>query len=234
MTVNFFVTIYIVKYLGANDFGKLNYGISFVGLFQTIAYLGLNDIAVRNLVKTESAKHKILGTTFVLKLIGATIAFFLVVITAIIVNIDREMFWLIIIIASGLFFTAFDVIDFWFRSQVNFTAIAIAKEIQVLIFAIIKLCFVFWQLPLIAFVWLIFCDYLFKAWGKVVVYCRYNFSPKNWYLNFQEAKRLLADSYPLIFSGIMIAIYMKIDQVMLGNMTSNATLGHYAAAVKFI
>ncbi|VEP16383.1 membrane hypothetical protein [Hyella patelloides LEGE 07179] len=95
----------------------------YLAIFDNWYYLGLNDIAVRNLVKTESAKHKILGTTFVLKLIGATIAFFLVVITAIIVNTDREMIWLIIIMASGLFFTAFDVIDFWFRSQVNSTAI---------------------------------------------------------------------------------------------------------------
>ena len=44
---------------------------------------------------------------------------------------------------------------------------------------------------------------------------------------------MLQDSWPLILSGVMITIYMKIDQVMLGNMASTQAVGNYAAAVKF-
>jgi O-antigen/teichoic acid export membrane protein len=44
---------------------------------------------------------------------------------------------------------------------------------------------------------------------------------------------MLRDSWPLILSGVMVTIYMKIDQIMLGNMTSNEEVGNYAAAVRF-
>ena len=44
---------------------------------------------------------------------------------------------------------------------------------------------------------------------------------------------MLKDSWPLILSGVMVTIYMKIDQVMLGNMASNEAVGNYAAAVRF-
>ena len=45
--------------------------------------------------------------------------------------------------------------------------------------------------------------------------------------------KMLNDSWPLILSGLMVTIYMKIDQVMLGNMADTQAVGNYAAAVKF-
>jgi O-antigen/teichoic acid export membrane protein len=44
---------------------------------------------------------------------------------------------------------------------------------------------------------------------------------------------MLQDSWPLILSGVMVTIYMKIDQVMLGNMANAQAVGNYAAAVRF-
>jgi len=43
---------------------------------------------------------------------------------------------------------------------------------------------------------------------------------------------LLRDSWPLILSGMVISIYMKIDQVMIKEMLGAQQVGHYAAAVK--
>ena len=43
---------------------------------------------------------------------------------------------------------------------------------------------------------------------------------------------LLKDSWPLILSGLVIAIYTKIDQVMIKNMLDSKELGYYAAAVR--
>ena len=40
MGINFFVVIYVVKYLGSEDFGKLSYCISFVSLFNAICEAG--------------------------------------------------------------------------------------------------------------------------------------------------------------------------------------------------
>ena len=43
---------------------------------------------------------------------------------------------------------------------------------------------------------------------------------------------LIKDAWPLIFSGVMISVYMKIDQVMLKEMLNTKAVGIYAAAVK--
>lgn len=48
----------------------------------------------------------------------------------------------------------------------------------------------------------------------------------------ERAKTLLQDSWPLMLSGVAIMIYMKIDQIMLGQMVGDEAVGIYSAAVR--
>ncbi|GAB4240210.1 MAG: flippase [Stanieria sp.] len=233
MAINFVVVIYVVRYLGSANFGKLSYCISFVGLFEAIAKLGLDDIVVRNLVRDQEHPNTILGSSFVLKLIGSLAACSLILLSSFTFNDDWQTRWMTLIIASGLVFTSFDVIDYWFQSQVKSGAIAIVRSVQLILSSLTKLIFVMWQFPLIAFVWLVLIDYLGKAIARIWVYWQHHYSLFNWRFNWSQASRLLKDSFPLILSGVMVAIYMKIDQVMLGNLANDRAVGNYAAAVRF-
>lgn len=51
-------------------------------------------------------------------------------------------------------------------------------------------------------------------------------------VKFARAKSLLADSWPLLLSGVAVMIYMKIDQIMLGQMIGDEAVGVYSAAVR--
>jgi O-antigen/teichoic acid export membrane protein len=57
-------------------------------------------------------------------------------------------------------------------------------------------------------------------------------SPSKWRFNLKLAKNLLHDSWPLIFSGLMVMVYLRIDQIMIKSMINSQALGNYAAAVK--
>jgi PST family polysaccharide transporter len=51
-------------------------------------------------------------------------------------------------------------------------------------------------------------------------------------VQIQRAKSLLKDSWPLILSGLAIMVYMRIDQIMLGQMLGDEAVGIYSAAVR--
>ena len=51
----------------------------------------------------------------------------------------------------------------------------------------------------------------------------------HWRYRFSKATELLKDSWPLILSGFTVAIYMRIDQVMLGQLTGDDAVGIYSA-----
>ncbi|NJL83686.1 MAG: flippase [Chloroflexaceae bacterium] len=232
-TVTLSVGIYVIRYLGAEDFGKLSYALSFVGLFSAIAKLGLDSIVVRNIVREESATQEVLGTAFGLKLISSSTATFLAILAAFNFRTQSEVPWIVLIISVGLIIDSLEVIDFWFQSQVQAGAMVLARSITLIVSSIAKLFLVAIGAPLIAFAWLILVDYGIKAIGRIIIYFANSLSILKWQFNWSIARELTKDSWPLVLAGMMVSIYMKIDQVMLGNMVGDQAVGNYAAAVRF-
>jgi O-antigen/teichoic acid export membrane protein len=233
MIVAFGVGVYVIRYLGAEKFGSLSYSSSFVALFGTISGLGLNGIVVRNLVQEEKATPEILGTAFLFKLMASFATIILIGWANLWFNSQSDTHFMVLVIAFGLFFSAFDVIEFWFQSQVLSGIIAIVRSVQLILSSLVKLLFIAFHLPLMAFVWLLLADQFAKMLGMLWVYYQQNQYFLQWRFNWSKGIEMLTDSWPLILAGVMVTIYMKIDQVMLGNMASKEAVGNYAAAVRF-
>ena len=233
MILAFFVGIWVIRYLGSENFGKLSYTTSFVALFSVIAQLGLNAIVIRNIVQEEKAAPEILGTAFVLKLIASLLTIIIIGMAIWTFDTDPNVRWMTLIIAFSLMFSAFDAIEFWFQSQVLSGVLAILRSVQLIMSSLIKLSFIAFKLPLMAFVWLILAEQVVKVLGMLWVYPKYHQSMLGWRFNWSKGWQMLQDSWPLILSGVMITIYMKIDQVMLGNMANAQAVGNYGAAVRF-
>ncbi|MEO0844813.1 MAG: flippase [Cyanobacteria bacterium J06648_1] len=234
MGLSFFVGIYVIRYLGPEQFGRLSYSTSFVFLFLAITKLGLDDIVVRNLVKQKESSAKILGTAFVLKLMGCLLAFFITSAGIFASTNDWLVRQMTMIIAFSMIFTCFDILDLWFQSQVLSKSIAIVRSIQFVVSSLAKLTFIWLELPLISFACLFVADTIIRAIGMTWVYLQdQEHQAGRWQFDRSMAFELLQNSWPLILSGVMVTIYMSIDQVMLGNMSNSLELGNYAAAVKF-
>lgn len=233
MGVGLLVGIWVARYLGPEQFGLYNYALSFVALFSALATLGLDGIVVRDIVRDPSCKDETLGTAFVLKLIGGGLTFLFVVgANSLLRPHDRLTQWLVGIIALGTIFQAFDTIDFWFQSQVKSKHTVYSKNTAFLLITFIKIVLILIRAPLIAFAWAGLTEIVFGAIGLVIVYRMNGHYIKAWQISMARAKSLFRDSWPLILSGIVIMIYMRIDQVMLGEMVGNEEVGIYSAAVR--
>ena len=77
-----FVGILVARYLGPEQYGLMNYVISYVSIFQILASFGFDDIEIREESKYNGFRDKIIGTAFLLKLVLAVITIFLVIGTA--------------------------------------------------------------------------------------------------------------------------------------------------------
>ena len=67
MVVALFVGIYVARYLGPEHYGLLSYALSFVWLFSSLASFGIDDILIRELVRSPEQRSNLLGTVFWLK-----------------------------------------------------------------------------------------------------------------------------------------------------------------------
>jgi len=233
MVVGLFVGIWVARYLGPEQFGLYSYSQSFVALFAAIATLGLDGIVVRELVKDKSRRDELIGTAFWLKVMGA---FGVLLILAVAVNFtsnDTYTNTLVFIIASATIFQSFNVVDMYFQAKVMSKFVVYANIISLFISSLVKISLLLNEAPLIAFAWVVLFDSIILAIGFLYFFLKNsNFNIRDLKFNKSTAVDLLRDSWPLILSGIVISIYMKIDQVMIKEMLGNEAVGQYAAAVR--
>lgn len=227
-----FVGIWVARYLGPEKFGLFSYILSFSAIFSGIAKLGLDGVVVRELLRNPEKRDLYLGTAFWLKFFGATLS--IAVIAAVIPFTKNDLTTniYIFIVASGVFLQSFEVVEFYFQSQVRARNISICKVVQLSLSSVVKIYLVVNEFELVSFVIVTLFDALTLAVSYFVVY--HACEKAGFYRRFDlnVAKQLLKDSWPLIFSAILIAVYMRIDQVMIKEILGDYEVGVYATAVR--
>lgn len=226
------VGIWIAKYLGPEKFGIYSYVLAFTAIFAGIAKFGLDGIVIRELINFPEKSDILLGTAFWIKIFGA---FFTLLIIGVIIPFTANDFAtniFVFIISVGLVFQSFEVVEFYFRSLVLARFVSICKVVQIVISSVLKICLIILNAELIIFFWVTLFDALVLAISYAVAYRTCN--QLNFYKNFDLglAKSLIKDSWPLIFSGIVVMIYMRIDQIMIKEILGDFEVGIYSAAVR--
>ena len=233
MGLGLLVGVWVARYLGPEGFGLLNYAIALVSLFSIFSSLGLNNIIIRDVVRKPHEKDEVMGTAFVLKLLGGL---FLSILTVSLVYLfkpdDHQTLFLVAIISIGMIFRAFDVIEFWFQAQVQSKYIILAKTSGYLLLNIVKIIAIYIKAPLTVFAGIWSAEIVLGAVGLGIVYQWQGYLLKAWSWSFKRAQILLKESWPLIISGIVITIYMRTDQIMLGEMIGDSAVGIYSATVR--
>ncbi len=235
MILAFFIGVWIIRYLGPEQYGILSYVIAFVTIFSVLSELGLNTIAIREMLNNKFNKEKIFGTIFFLKLYGGIFAVILSSITVFLINNNPTITLMVFIASLSLIFRSSDVIDYWLQSQVVSKYSVYTRTLSSIGSAIIKICLILFKAPLIFFVTIILIESIFVFIGLSIVYnkkIKKANKIKHWIFDIKTAKQLLKDSWPLILSSISIIIYMKIDQIMIGNILGDKQLGQYSAIIK--
>ncbi|MDB9445943.1 flippase [Anabaena sp. CS-542/02] len=232
MGVGLFVGVWVARYLGVEKFGILNYATAIVALFNPLTKLGLDGLIIRSIVREPGIKDQILGTTFWLKLAGAIASIFLAVSSIFVLRHDDQLtVGIVAILATAGIFQAFDAIDYWFQSQIQSKYTVVARNTAFIITALVKVALIKMQAPLVAFAWATLAEVALGTVGLIIVY-RFKGYSIFWRWSLTLAKTLLKESWPLMLSGLTIMIYMKIDQIMLGEMVDTTAVGLYSAATR--
>lgn len=233
ITTGLFVGILMARYLGPQKFGIYNYALSFVALFAAISTLGLNGIVVRDLIKDRYSATTILGTAFMLQLVGGLAAFVIVVGAISCVRPGDDIIKpLVIIVGFGLVFSFREVTKYWFESQLT-SKYAIRAEVGVFLFiSMVKIGMILIHAPLVAFIWIVLLEIILATIALFYAFLNLDDAPRSFAIQAQRARSMLKDSAPLILSGISISLAMRVDQIMLGEMGAISDVGLYAVGVK--
>jgi O-antigen/teichoic acid export membrane protein len=233
MTIRFFVGVWVVRYLGPEQYGVYSYALSYVGMFTALATLGLDNIVIRNLSREGTSREEVLGTALALRIIGA-IATVSIVVASVMSVADRTLIQVaVIVVAAQLVFKAANVFDLWFQAEIKSKYPVWVRSVVTVLFAGSQVAFILAGFSVLQFVGLVALQSLLEMVGTWVAYRIV--SGENvwsWTINWKSGVSTMRDAWPLIFAGLSVSVYMKIDQVMLGEMVGESAVGIYATAVK--
>lgn len=228
------VGVYVARYLGPEKFGLFNYALAFVALFASIAKLGLDGVIVRDLVNTPEKRDIYLGTAFWIKLLGAVLAGAGIIAVVLLTENDPTTKLYIDIIAIGLIFQSFEVVDFYFQSRVLSKYVSICKISQLILSSLLKLYFVAINADLLSFVLVSIIDQATLAAALAYAYSKQKIGTFYHQFDRRVAKDLLISAKPLIISGIMVSVYSSIDRVIIKEMLGVREVGIYVAATGLV
>ncbi len=233
MGIGLVVLVWIARYLGSEQFGLLSFATAFVSLFGSVAGLGLQGIVVRDIVRDPSSKEETLGTAAALRLISGFIAYSCVLLA---------IFWLrpndplakilVAILGSAMLFSFSEISVYWFESQILSRYTVWAQNSCFLIFAAIKVRLIINNAPLVTFGWATLAESITVALLLLVILNWHGLKIWTLRITVKRAKQLFSDSWMLSLSSIAIIIYMKVDQIMLGQMVGDKEVGIYSVAVR--
>jgi len=232
LVIKMIVGISVANYLGRGSNGILAGGTVYIYFFSAIATLGLDQFIVKELHAFPNNRDKILGTSFWMKVFAGFCCIPLIWTAFHVYPAKGTPYSYVFILSFIGVIQAFTVIDSYFQSQVKSKYIMQVQIVGNLVSAVIKIALIFTKMPLVWFVYAYAFDFVLISVGYYFTYQRTDRNIFRWSYDSVLAKKLLSYSWPLIISGIMVALYMKIDAIMLQNIKGVKEAGAYDTVAK--
>lgn len=231
--VGFIVTAWLARYLGPNSFGTLNLALAIFSIWAIAGQLGLRQISVRDIVNEQRKPQEIIGTAFGLQLIGSIFVILLTISSALCFKgTSEELLKLVLILSFIASFRATDAFKYWFEARINSNKVAQVEISAFLITSLIKVFLITINAELPAFAYVLLLESILGAAGTLFIFRKQPIGLKKINFKRQAAAYLLSQSWPLIISALAVTVYMRIDQIMIGDMMSTEDVGVYSVAVK--
>ncbi|MDN7126973.1 flippase [Pseudidiomarina sp. 1ASP75-14] len=232
MAMNLLVALVLARSLGPELFGQLNYVLALVALVLPLTALGMNALIMRELVEAPERETEIMSTAAAYRSIGAVVGvlgLFLWAFMSSMVLVERIS---LVVIGSAAILQSFQVVEFYFQAQVSARHIVKMRTAIILIAGLAKLAAVALSPSLLPVACVFALEYLAWGVGYIVLY-QQKANGFRWHaVNWDYGWQLFKQAFWLVLSGIAAVLYLKIDQVMLGNMVDKSEVGIYAVAVK--
>ena len=226
------IVIYAARVLGASSWGAFSYAIGIAAFLTIFSDIGINALITKEAARNPELKDKYLSTAFFTKLVLLSV--FVIGVVAFfpyLTKIEEAAMIMPILI----FVFAFDTLrDLGSALSRALEKMQIEASITIFTnFAIVTLGFVFLYLNKTSES-LAFAYALGSALGLIAIIVALRSHFQNIFKNFDKklVKEILYTAWPFGLMGLMGAIMLNTDIIMLGWLRSVEEVGYYSAAQK--
>ncbi|MCX8093176.1 MAG: flippase [Candidatus Goldbacteria bacterium] len=216
---------YVLRILGPDGIGKVNFALSVMGYFLMVAQFGIPLYGIKEIAKVRDDKEKlnrVFSELFFINVITFIFSFILYILVIFLVPKFRNDFILYFIIGMNLFFNLF-TID-WFYSGLEEYKYITIRSVAVRVLYIISIYFfihtekdyvIYAALGVFSLILSNFINFIFLLKKIRIIFFGLDF------------KKYLKPIFWIFFAAVIGSVYNKMDVILLGFMTEDKYVGFY-------
>lgn len=229
------LSLLMAHQLGLTAFGAFAWALSVVMILQSLVGLGLDAVALKELVARPTMRSAIVGSVFFLRLATGVFVCGAVVATQIFylhtVDWEPRLTILLAVMLIPQCATAFDV---WFASRTRAKDVLLPRLVAFVMFLPIKLlALIVWR-DLSFFAMTMVGEACLSALLAYFAYRAHSADLPKLRFSRPIALDLIRQSLPLLGLGFFTVLQARLDQIMLGQLLGEAALGRYALALRVV
>jgi O-antigen/teichoic acid export membrane protein len=233
VAISFLVMTLVARHLGPERFGAYVYLFGLAGLFLPLSMFGLDAIVMRRSAAEPGAADRVIASALVIRACGA-IAAAAMAVAAVAVwgGPEGATPGLMGMAALILLAQPADTFNAWFKAAERMAWVAVPRIAVSLAVAGAAAWLVHREAGLEAFVGLRAAEAGLMAAGALLVYLLATMAEAALRPSRALVTAMCREGWPLMLSALAGMVYMRIDQVMLGQLAPEAELGRYGVAVR--
>lgn len=228
------VSFWIARAFGPEKFGLLNYASALVMVFWSAALLGIETPLVARLARERMA-GLILGSALALRILAGLLGMLASLLAVLLMRGDEAMpLMLTAIVAVSIPLSAPYVLDCWFKVRNEPAWPAAARLFGTSVSLLAKVGVLLAGLDIVALAWTIAIETLLTSAALLYAHARVRSAEVLERLRSSgaEMRKLGHACWPYLASTTVMAIYMKIDVVMLGALAGDHQTGIFSLSQK--
>lgn len=232
LALNLFVSIFVAKQLGPEQYGTFSFIISFVSI-AGFTLFSVDSLIMKRLHEHPDQTKEILGSGLIIKLVNGLFTVSAATLAGILFANTASTTWMIFVYSTFTIFQSVSVIDFYFRIHALNKPVSILGTIVTLVMSVFKITVVAYNLPIVYLLFGYVIDQILGGIGYIYLYKKYIGN----IFDLQPVKTMIVDlvlkSWPFTLSALAAAIYVRVDQVFIKVLLGSESVGFYAIAVRF-
>lgn len=221
----------IARKFGPADFGRLSLALSVVELFRFSADFGADTVLIRQFSINRLPAEKLLSSSLILKLLTASAGYIASIYAFWILYKNIDAIELLFILSASIYTTLLiNAFVSYYQAKLRMAEIMVSNVISAVVHIFLTLLGLFMDWSLIVLCTFIPASEFLNLYLVHKVYKRS--SRRTFSFDRKMILQLLREGVPVGLSNIMVATYMRLDNLMLGWFKGEAAVGEYAAAFR--
>lgn len=233
VALNLFIWGKVARELGVAEFGKFSYFQALVFLLIPFCTLGIDQIIRNKISLFPESANQYISTGIQIKFYSALFISIVCLLYLMFFDLSIPDGGLIFFgFLISLIFRSFGIIEYYFDWKLDSRVNGLIRSFSFLIVSALYIAALMLDASVYWFAFIFSCEFIISACFLIAAY-QSEAGRINWHIHLKSVKEILYAGLPIFMCDIAVCIFLRVNQVFLGNILSSDSVGLYSAATRF-